>query len=209
MSDLRRRRTAVPSRSGRAEGRGPRSARGRAFRPQAAALGALAGVVLALCGCGYQLSGRKGGGTIASIPADVHRIAIPVFANETRRAEIEQRITESLLDEFIKRGNYQTQPERAGADAVLEGAVTGYNAAPVSLSESGRAQRLEIVVQARVRLTDLRSGKVLWSQEHFIFRSQYDVDESPAGSFDREIVAIDRIARGFAETVVTSVLEGF
>lgn len=172
------------------------------------------GAALALCaltlgGCGYQLAGRKGGSPAASLPTDVHRIAIPVFSNETRRAEIEQRITESLLDEFIKRGDFQTQPERSGADALLEGAVTGYNTSPVSLSQSGRAQRLEVVVQARVRLTDLRTGKVLWSQEHFIFRSQYDVDQEAQGSFDREIVAIDRIARGFAETVVTSVLEGF
>ena len=174
-------------------------------------LGAFLVLVLALTlpGCGYQLAGHKGGSGTPAVPADVHRIAIPVFTNETRRAEIEQRITESLLDEFIKRGSFQTQPQRSGADAVLEGAVTGYSAAPVSLSQSGRAERLEIVVQARVRLTDLRSGRILWSQEHFIFRSQYDVDQSAQGSFDREIVAIDRIARGFAETVVTSVLEGF
>jgi len=67
-------------------------------------------IALALTGCGYQLSGRRGSGNTLSLPADVHRIAIPVFTNETRRAEIEQRITESLLDEFIKRGGYQTQP---------------------------------------------------------------------------------------------------
>lgn len=155
-------------------------------------------------GCGYKLSGRN-----RFLPPDLRRIAIPIFTNETRRAEIEQRITESLLNEFIKRGDYATQPQRAGADAVLEGAVTGYSATPVALTEKGTAQRLEVVVQARVRLTDLRSGKILWSQEHFIFRSQYDVDRVPEGSFDREIVAIDRIARGFAETVVTSLLEGF
>jgi hypothetical protein len=35
------------------------------------------------------------------------------------------------------------------------------------------------------------------------------VDQSAQGSFDREIVAIDRIALGLRETVVTSVLEGF
>ena len=172
---------------------------------RAQALAAAALLALVAASCGYHLSGLKN----QTFPADVRLIAIPVFTNETRRAEIEQRITESLLDEFIKRGDYQTQPQRAGADAVLEGAVTGYSTAPVALSQTGRAQRLEVVVQARVRLTDMRSGKVLWSQEHFIFRGQYDVDQSAAGSFDREIVAIDRIARGVAETVVTSVLEGF
>ena len=157
-----------------------------------------------LVSCGYHLSGRN-----RFLPSEIRRLAIPVFENETRRVEIEQRITESLLDEFIKRGEYQTQPQREGADAILEGAVTGYSATPVTLSGEGRATRLEVVVQARVRLTDLRTGRILWSQEHFIFRSQYDVDRTAVSSFDREIVAIDRIARGFAETIVTSLLEGF
>ena len=168
----------------------------------------LAGLAIALAGtaaCGYRLSGRN-----RYLPPTIQRIAIPVFSNETRRADIEQRITESLLNEFIKRGHYATQPQKDGADALLEGAVIGYSATPVALnSAQGTAQRLEVVVQARVKLSDLHTGRVLWSQEHFIFRSQYDVDRNPSGSFDREIVAIDRIARGFAETIVTSLLEGF
>ena len=154
--------------------------------------------------CGYRLAGKN-----RFLPPNVRRIAIPLFENETRRADIEQRITESLLDEFIKRGGYATQPDREGADAVLEGTVTGYSESPVRLSPQGKAQRLEVVVQARVRLTDLRNGQVLWSQEHFIFRSQYDVDRSADTYYDREIEAIGRIARDFAETIVTSLLEGF
>ena len=161
-------------------------------------------LIATLSSCGYALSGKN-----RFLPPTIHTIAIPVFANETRRAEIEQRITESLLDEFIKRGDYVTQPQREGADALLEGAVTGYSATPVTLTSQGSAQRLEVVVQARVRLSETRTGKILWSQEHFIFRSQYDVERGPAGSVDRELVAIDRIAGDFAETVVTSILEGF
>lgn len=168
-------------------------------------IGVLCFVLLALSiSCGYRLSGRN-----RYLPAGLRRIAIPVFQNETRRADIEQRITENLLDEFIKRGGYLTQPQRDGADAVLEGTVTGYSSTPVSLSTGGRASRLEVVVQARVRLTDLASGKVLWSQEHFIFRSQYDLERSSGTFFDREIDAIDRIAKDFADTIVTSLLEGF
>jgi hypothetical protein len=169
---------------------------------------AVAALLLAGClllpSCGYRLSGRN-----RFLPGDVHTIAVPVFANETRRSDIEQRITESLLAEFIKRGDYRTQPQREGADAVLEGAVTGYSANPVLLDAQGNATRVEVVIQARVRMTDLRTAKLLWSQDHFIFRSQYDVNRTAVGSFDREIVAIDRIARDFATTVVTSLLEGF
>ena len=155
-------------------------------------------------GCGYHLAGKN-----RFLPPDIRRIAVVVFENETRRAEIEQRVTEKLLDEFIKRGPYQTQPQREGADAVLEGAVTGYSSSPVTLSPEGKADRIEIVVQARVRLTDTRTGKILWSQEHFIFRGQYASKAESSSLFDREIVAIDQVASDFAATVVTSLLEGF
>lgn len=164
----------------------------------------LAASLIAGSACGYSLSGRN-----RYLSPEIRTIGIPVFENETGRTQIEQRITEHLLAEFIKRGPYKTQPSRAGADAVLEGAVTGYSATPVILSAEGGARRLEVVVQARVRLTDQRTGALLWSQDHFIFRGQYDVSVTAAGSFDREIVAIDRIAQGFSETVVTSLLEGF
>src|SRR5438093_12916987 len=87
--------------------------------------------------CGYRLSGRS-----RFLPPDLRRLAIPVFQNETRRADIEQRITENLLDEFIKRGGYATQPQREGADAILEGTVTGYSSSPVTLSRAGKADRL-------------------------------------------------------------------
>jgi len=168
------------------------------------ALVALLAACAALPSCGYRLSGRN-----RFLPPDIHTIAIPVFGNETRRASIEQRITEQLLAEFIKRGDFRTQPQREGADAVLEGAVTGYSSTPTVLNSQGGATRVEVVIQARVRLTDLRTGKLLWSQDHFIFRSQYDVNQTAERSFDREIVAIDRIARDFAVTIVTSLLEGF
>ena len=178
--------------------------------PRARRARALIRIVLLICAaalaasCGYRLSGRN-----RFLPHDLRRIAIPVFQNETRRADIEQRITENLLDEFIKRGGYATQPQREGADAILEGTVTGYSSSPVTLSRTGKAERLEVVVQARVRLTDLRDGRVLWSQEHFIFRSQYEIDPTAGTFLDREIDAIDRISKDFAETIVTSLLEGF
>jgi hypothetical protein len=60
-----------------------------------------------------------------------------------------------------------------------------------------------------VRVSDLHTGHILWSQEHFIFRSQYDVDRTSQTFFDREIDALDQIAKDFASTIVTSLLEGF
>ena len=176
----------------------------RSWAPAAAAAGLLAGTALLAGGCGYRLAG-----TNRFLPEHIHTIAIPPFENVTPRAEIEQRITEQLLEEFIRRGRYRTQAVPEGADALLEGVVTSYVTQPVEFTDRGEATRVEVIVQARVTLTDLQVRKVIWSQDHFIFRGQYEVTETRVGFYDREVAAMDQIARDFARTIVTSILEGF
>jgi hypothetical protein len=66
------------------------------------------------------------------------------------------------------------------------------------------------VVTARIRLIQHgTTDKVLWSQNFFVFREQYDVPETPSSGFEREIVAVEEVARGVARSVITSMLEGF
>jgi curli biogenesis system outer membrane secretion channel CsgG len=161
-------------------------------------------IPLLFTACGYRLAGAN-----RFLPETIRTIAVSTFQNETSRAEIEQRITEELLDEFIRRGRYRTQADPEGADAVLEGAVTSYATQAVEFTSQGKAARVEVTVQARVTLTDLKARTVLWSQNHFVFRAQYEVQEEEEDYFDTEIVAVEKIARDFARTVVTSILEGF
>lgn len=164
----------------------------------------IAAAVLGELSCGYRLAGGN-----RLLPAHVHSIAIPPFQNITSRSEIEQRITEQLLEEFIRRGRFHTQADPAGADAVVEGVVTSFSTQPIQFTAQGKATKFEVTIQARVAMTDLTTQTVLWSQDHFIFRGQYDVPESGRAFFDREILALDQIARDFARTIVTSILEGF
>ena len=42
-----------------------------------------------------------------------------------------------------------------------------------------------------------------------ISRSRYDLPQSPSAQFDLEIGALEQIARDFARSTVTSILEGF
>ncbi|MFQ5701633.1 MAG: LPS assembly lipoprotein LptE [Acidobacteriota bacterium] len=174
----------------------------RAAGIRSAALALL--VLVPAAGCGYRLAGRN-----QLLPESVKVIAVPPFENHSRRAEIEQRITEQITATFIKRGGYRTTATREGADAVLEGTVTGYDSTPVSVSASGRATRYEIVITAEVQLSTVPEGEVLFRASQFVFKRQYDVQVESQGFFDQEILAIDQIAKDFAESVVTSILEGF
>ena len=168
---------------------------------------------LAVPGCGYHLVGRGG-----TLPEGVKSVAVPVFENNTRRPEIEQRVTEQIIEALTTRSDVHVTGSKDGADALLSGVITGFESAPVLLSPEGRAERYEVTVTARVRLEDQRSLRLLWASDQFVFRQQYDIlgtgdcESDPTGAdcfFDREIEAIERVAREFAESVVSAMLEGF
>ena len=171
----------------------------RATTPKALAL-----LAWALAGCGYHLTGRA-----ATLPFGITTIGIPTFVNRTSRPELEQRITEHVIDEFTTRGRLRILPGEDGAQAVLRGTILGYTANPVVISELGRATRYEILITARVLLSEVQSDRVLWEDDHFLFKRQYDLPASPESFVDQEIVAIDDVATDFARSVVTSILEGF
>jgi len=168
--------------------------------------GRLAPVLLAcvLGGCGYHLSGHT---TLLS--PGIKTIGIPSFVNKTDRPELEQRITAEVISQFVTRGRYQTSSREDGVDAILRGEIFNYVQTPVAINAQGRATRYEILINARVSLVRAADDKVLWQDDHFVFRRQYDVEVESLGLVSGETAAIEEVAKDFAETVVTSILEGF
>lgn len=160
-----------------------------------------AGLIL---GCGYHLVGH--GGPLAR---GGKRIGVPIFENRTDRPEIEQRITEQVISELNTRTKLMVSGDDHGVDTLLEGVILFFGVQPVAINPDGRATRYEIIVRARVALQDLHNDLLLWEDQHFVFRGQYNVDPNIETFVDREIIAIEEIAQGFAESVVTSLLEGF
>ncbi|GAB4372286.1 MAG: hypothetical protein Kow0062_08490 [Acidobacteriota bacterium] len=167
----------------------------------------LVAVLAGATGCGYHLAGHASAASF--LPEDVRTIGVPLLENRTDQADIHQRITEALIDEIVRRARVEARATRRDVDAILEGRITSYRETPVTFTEGGRFSRVEVTITAEMRLVRASPETVLWSQSHFVFREQYDVPETPSERFDRELVAIDEIARGFARTVVTSLLEGF
>jgi outer membrane lipopolysaccharide assembly protein LptE/RlpB len=168
-------------------------------------LAALVAVGLGLSGCGYRLTGTGGAGVV---PDHVRVLVVPPFENRTTRTEIEQRVTEEVARELARRGKWEVVTDRSQADAMLEGAVTSYRTTPVEFGEGARATRIEAVVTLQATLRELATDEVLWSQSGLMFREQFDVEDTE-GFFDEESIALDRIARGAAGTLVTAILEGF
>ena len=161
-------------------------------------------LALVLAGCGYHLSGHS-----TVLPPTVKRIGIPTFINKTDKPEVEQRITAHVISQFVTRGRYQITPSEEGVDAVLRGEITTYLLNPVSINPQGRATRYEILINARAVLIKTSDDQVLWQDDHFVFRRQYDVQAAGGSTVSEETVALDQVSQDFAESVVTSILEGF
>ena len=56
---------------------------------------------------------------------------------------------------------------------------------------------------------DLVQNEVLFQNNAYEFRDQFELEENPTEFFDVTNVAIDEIAREFARAVVSAILEGF
>jgi hypothetical protein len=170
----------------------------------------LVGIALSAVSCGYRLAGQAN-----RLPADLKVIAIPAFENRTTLMRLGQRLTSAVMEEFIQRTNYRVvgtpgSGREAGADAVLRGTVLTARSTPLIFDAStGRASAVQITITIQVELRHLRRQQVLFSNPRYIFREQYEVSSDLDSFFDERNPALNRLARDFARTLVTAVLENF
>jgi len=171
-----------------------------------AAKAVLAGVLAFLSGCGYHTTGSSA----TKLPSDIHTIAIPAFINRTPQYKIEQLLTQAVVREFVSRTNYQIANETGpSADATLSGMVVSASLNPVTYdSQTGRASSAMVTVGMRVTLTD-RNGKVLWQNQNYTFREQYQISREISSFFEESDPALERLSRDFARTLVSNVLEAY
>lgn len=167
--------------------------------------GSLGALLLALSGCGYALVGRG-----SNIPEDVKSVYLKPLENRTQRSQVEQALTRAVADELVTRQRFAVVGSPDQANAEISGAVTSFGVTPVTFDEEGRATQYEISVTAQITFKRLgTSEEVLWRSDRYTFRENYDVDPADPDFFNREDEAIEEASERFAETLVTSLLEGF
>jgi hypothetical protein len=155
--------------------------------------------------CGYHVAGRG-----ALLPPDVKTIAVPAFKNQSPTFRIEQQLTSAVTRELLERTRFRVTPNPNGADAVLKGTVKDVRAGAITYDlTTGRATSMQVQVIAEVRLEDLHSHKVLFSNSNYVFREEYQVSQSPSTVFEEDRPALDRLSRDVARTLVTDILENF
>jgi hypothetical protein len=165
------------------------------------------GLALILPGCGYALVGK---GTV--VDPTIKRIGVPLFRSAAAKPGLDQKVTQKVIEELLKRGRFDVVPEATGVDALVEGEITAYTPRLVGLGEQAgksQANRYEVTLVARVRYAKVGAKDPIWANDAFSFRDEYDVGDNPQAFFDREDQAIDRLATSFARSLVATMLEAF
>lgn len=149
--------------------------------------------------------------TNSGLPKHIKNVAVPAFQFEARalRYRVSSRFTEAVAKEIIRRGRgLKVQGTTEGADAVVEGTVRDFSFTGVLLDREGRARVYEITIIAAVTVRDLKENKVLYDNQNFIFRDSFEFSSDPRSFFNEEDPAVDRIARAFSESVVSTIVNG-
>ncbi len=157
-----------------------------------------------IAGCGYHLAG-----TGTTLPPYIKKIYIPPIKNMTPRAEVESFFTAAIREEMIRRGKKVVDREEA-ADAELLGTIVAFRMVPVGITTGGEGRRFSVIITGRFYLKDLRTERVIFQSSSYTFRDEYQAEGSRGVNFlSLQSDAIDRIAREFARSVVSTILEGF
>ena len=156
-------------------------------------------------GCGYHVSGHSD-----LLPSTIKTIAIPAFGNATTRYRLTELMPRSLTREFITRTRYQVVADENNADAVLRGAVLNYLYIPTVVDQdTGRSAGVQVLVVLQLNLVEKATGKVLYTQPGLEIRNRYEIATDPKVYFEESDLALERLSRDVARTVVSSVLEAF
>lgn len=138
------------------------------------------------------------------LPAHIKTIAVPAFQNNALRYKVESRFTEAVVNELIHRGRgLRVQGSREGADAVIEGVIKSFSYGGVLLDDRGRARIFEVTIEAAVTVRDQTENRVLYDNQNFVFRGEYEFANDPRNFFNEEDPAVQRMARNFAESIVS------
>jgi len=153
--------------------------------------------------CGYHL---RGTGTF--LPPGIKTVSVPMFKNLSTRFELDVKLTQAVIDEFVARGNVEIIDDAANADAILVGEISSFNVNPIGFSSQNTADRFNVMVVARIVLRDLKDERVLFANPSYLYQEEYEV---PQGTSHEtwETEALDKIAEKFARSLISTLLEGF
>lgn len=159
-----------------------------------------------LTGCGYHVAGAS-----THVPPGVRTLAVPIFRTRAQQYHTETAFTAAVIHELNIRTRYRivNTDEANASDAILQGTILSESVAPLTYdSSSGATSSYLITVQAKIVLTG-SDGKVLYTNDKFLFRDQFQSTQDLSAFIQEDSPAVQRLARNFAQAMVSDLMNSF
>lgn len=144
-------------------------------------------IAVALTGCGYSMQ--------SSLDEKYQTIHVAAFQNTSREYDLQAPLTNAVVRKFMNDGRLRVV-ESGEADLVVTGTILDYRLSGLTFDRDDEVAQFQTFVSASVRVTDARTGEVLWQDPRLTGATSY-ATASTGGSSDR--------LRGNAQTFVPTV----
>jgi len=136
-------------------------------------------------------------------------IAVEPLINRTTTFEVEQTLTRAVVRNLVEKSSYRVVQDPSRADVVLRGEILSVMATPVIFGRETFGTAFLVTLNAKVELKDRKTGKLLFKNDSYLFREQYEINADVKSFFSELNPALERMASDFASSVVSTVLEDF
>jgi hypothetical protein len=173
--------------------------------PRALFAGTLTALFLWTTGCGYHVGGKAD-----TVPKSVETIAVLPFTNGSSRYKLSDRVQQAISRELVSRTRFRVVRDPDVADAVLEGSLGNVMTFPVVFDPAtNKTTVVQVSVFVQARLTDRKTGKVLYDRPSSEIRNSYEISLYANQYFDESELALERVSTDLARTIVSGLLENF
>ena len=158
-----------------------------------------------LSGCGYHQAGSA-----THIPANVRTLSVPIFKTNVTAYHTEAAFTAAIIRELNTRTKYQIlNTDSDSADATLHGTILSQTVAPLTYdATTGQSSSYLVIVTAKAVLT-AHDGQILYRNDAFVYHEQYQSTQDLSGFIQEDNHAVNRVAKEFAQALVSDMLESF
>ncbi len=140
------------------------------------------------------------------LPQHIKKIHVRPFINRTEVFALEDRLTISVVDEFLNNGQYSIVNE-GQADGVLAGEIMRYILLPVQYDTQlvPTVYRMEVLLN--LRFIDKTTNETIWQEPGLMQVYTYSASTLPGGMSEEQ--AREKLWANFAKMIVKRTIQGF
>jgi len=166
------------------------------------ALGSL--IALALAGaCGYRIIGIGG-----QLPGGVTRVEVPVFENQTARADVGRLLTEDFINQLLGSAKLSVVTGEA-AQSVIKGTVTGYKCEPITFDSKKKPLENRLTIIMDVSLVTRGDKRLLFGERAVTVRYDFPIRPDLQENDRLEDEALRSASKQMSQKLVSLILESF